>query len=250
MKLNFFIDAKALAAEMKNFQAEVERAIEDSVKSVAAMTHAKVVELATEKLNTRRRAYLDNLDFEEVVPGVWVISLDDQAMWIEEGRKSGDMTEDLLRKGAKTAKDGSRYKAIPFDQAKPPSQTSQFGKEMVRKLKSELKKYGVPYKKLEYNADGSPRIGKLHEFNIESPRPTSRASTPALYGVSIYQSMGKSGRVKRDIMTFRMVSSKHKGTKWIHPGLDGEKFFEQAYEWATQTFEKEILPKIYEKFNL
>ena len=249
MKLIFFINAQEMAAEMKNFKVEVEAALQDGVKNLAAMTHAKVAELASEKLHGRRQQYMDNLDFEEVVPGLWVVSLDQAALWIEEGRKAGDMTEDLLRKGAKTAKDGSRYKAIPFDQAKPSSQLTPFGNDMVKKLKNELRKQGIPYKKLELGPNGSPRIGKLHEFNIESPRPTKRASTPALFGVSIHQTLGKSGRVKRSIMTFRIVSSKHKGTRWIHPGAEGEKFFEKAFEWAQETFEKEILPKIYERFQ-
>jgi hypothetical protein len=247
--LKFFINAEEIAATMKEFKAEVQLALEESVRGVAAMTHAKVTELAQQKLGQTRKIYTDNLDFQEVAPNVWVVSLDQPALFIEDGRKSGDMTEDLLRKGAHIAKDGSRYKAIPFDQAKPPSQTSGFEKGLIAKLKSELKKAGIPYKKLELDKSGSPRIGRLHTLNISSMKPTSRASHAALAGVNIYQTKTAGGNVRRDIMTFRIVSDKHRGSKWIHPGREASKFFEQALAWAEQEWEQSILPSILARFD-
>jgi len=247
--LKFFINAEEIAATMKEFKVEVQAALEESVRGVAAMTHAKVTELAQQKLGQTRKIYTDNLDFKEVSPNVWVVSLDQPAMWIEEGRKSGDMTEDLLRKGAHISKEGNRYKAIPFDQAKKPSQTSGFEKNLIAKLKSELKKAGIPYKKLEFNPDGSPRIGRLHTLNISSAYPSPRASHEALAGVNIYQSKTASGNVRRDIMTFRIVSDKHKGSKWVHPGREASKFFEEALAWSEQEFEQNILPSILARFD-
>lgn len=247
--LKFFINAEEIAAEFQHFKVEVEEALTESVKALAASTHAKAIEIANKELHSRRQTYLDNLNFEEVTPGLWVVSLDEPAMWIEEGRKSGSMVEDLLRHGAKTAKDGSRYKSIPFDHGKSPANLTPFGRQMVTKIKSSLKSFNVPFKKIEYNKDGSPRLGKLHTLDIPSPKPTSRASTPALFGVSVYQSQGANGKVRRDILTFRTVSSKHEGSKWIHPGLEGEKILDQALAWAEKTFESEILPQIYERFG-
>lgn len=234
---------------MNSFKEEAQKAIEDAVKQLSAMTHAKVVELAQEKLKTTRKVYTDNLDYAEVAPGVWVVSLDQPALWIEEGRKSGSMVEDLLRNNAKTAKDGSRYKAIPFEHSKKPSEMDPFARNLVAKIRSELKKANIPFKKLELNPDGSPRIGKLHTMNISSPHPSSRASHEALAGLTIYQTKTSKGNVRRDIMTFRVVSSKHEGKKWIHPGRDGEKFFEKALEWAEKEWESSILPQIMERFK-
>jgi hypothetical protein len=249
MNLKFFVNADDIANEMKAFKEEAKQAIEESVKQLSAMTHAKVVELAQEKLKSTRKIYTDNLDYQELVPGLWVVSLDQPALWIEEGRKSGDMTQDLLKTGAHIAKDGSRYKAIPFDHGKPPSQMDPFSRNLVAKIKSELKKANIPFKKLELNADGSPRIGRLHTMNISSPHPSSRASHPALSGLTIYQTKGANGKVRRDIMTFRMVSDKHKGSKWIHPGRDAEGFFEKALQWAEDQWEREILPQIMARFD-
>jgi hypothetical protein len=249
MNLKFFVNAEEIANQLKAFKEEARAAIEEGVKQLSSMTHAKVTELAQEKLSSTRKIYTDNLEYREVIPGLWVVSLDKPAMWIEEGRKSGDMTEDLLRKGAHTAKDGSRYKAIPFDYGKPPSQMDPFTRNLVAKIKFELKKSGIPFKKLELDAKGSPRIGKLHTMDISSPHPSSRASHPALSGLTIYQNKTAGGKVRRDIMTFRMVSDKHKGKKWIHPGRDAEKFFEQALAWAEEQWEREVLPQIMEKFK-
>ncbi len=247
--LRFFVNAEAIAESFGELKQEVQEAITQGVKQLASMTHAKTQELASEKLQSTRQTYLDNLEFEEIQEGIWVVSLDQPALWIEEGRKSGDMTEDLLRKNAKTAKDGSKYKAIPFDQARSPSQTPMSALMFANQVKAELKSRKIPYKKIEYNQDGSPRLGRLHTIkDISSLRPSERASHGALDSLTIYQRKLPSGKIRRDIMTFRVVSSKHKGSKWIHPGLEPKKFMDEALEWAEKIFNDEIMPSIMEKY--
>lgn len=248
--LRFFIDASAIAEQFKELKSEVEKALTEGVQQIASMTYAKTQELASAKLNSTRQTYLNALSFKQIDNGIWVVSLDQPAMFIEEGRKAGDMTEDMLRKNYKVASDGSRYKAIPFDQAKTPSQTPVSAMQYVNQVKTELKARNIPYKKIEYDANGSPRLGKLHTINdIQSSKPSSRASHGALSGLSIYQRQMKNGSVRRDILTFRVVSSKHKGVKWSHPGMDGHKFMESALAWAESEFDKSILPAIMEKFG-
>lgn len=247
--LKFFINAQELASQFGEFKASVQVELEKGVQALSAMTHAKVSELASNSLSTSREKYLKALDYQEVAPGVWVVSLDESMLWLEDGRKAGDMTEDLLKKNAKTAKDGSRYKSIPFDQAKPTSQQNQFSRDMTKLIKDTLRRENRPYKKLELNADGSPRIGKIGSFDIDSPLPSSRANTPALFGLSIYQTKTASGRVRKDIVTFRTVSSKMKGQKWIHPGIEAKKFMDKSLEWAEKEWETSILPAILEKFK-
>lgn len=248
--LKFFIDAQALASTFGDLKNEVEDAITQGVKQVASMTHAKTQELASQNLHSLRQLYTDHLAFEELDHGVWVVSLDQPALFIEEGRKAGSMLDDLLKKNAKTAKDGSKYKVIPFSHSKHPSQVPASAAMFVNQVKSELKARKIPYKKIEYDQNGSPRIGKLHTINdISSLPPSERASHGALSGLSIYQRKLPSGRVRRDIMTFRVASSKHAGQKWIHPGMEGKKFMDEALEWAEQVFDKEILPAIMERYN-
>lgn len=78
-----------------------------------------------------------------------------------------------------------------------------------------------------------------------------------LAGVRIYQQAQKAedGSVRlnkrgeqmgiKEIMTFRVVSDKQKGTgMWNHPGLAGVRLFDEAYDWAKRTFDEEIAPQI------
>jgi hypothetical protein len=79
--------------------------------------------------------------------------------------------------------------------------------------------------------------------NIGDPKqgPTG---VPYLQGVNVFQSM-KNGKVSRDVVTFRMVSSKMMGSgRWVHPGLQAKNFFEDAAEWAVQKWNEEIVKKV------
>lgn len=250
MNLKFFVNADAIAKEFGDLKKDVEEAITLGVKQIASMTHAKTQEMASSTLKSTRDTYMKALSFKEEQKGIWVVTLNESAMFIEEGRKSGDMIPDLLKKNAKIAKDGSRYKVIPFDQAKNPSSTPASSNMFVNQVKQELKQRGIPYKKIEFGPDGSPRIGRLHTIkDIKSLKPSSRADFGALSGLTIYQTKTASGKIKRDILTFRVASTKHQGSKWIHPGLPAQKFMDKALDWAIGVFDKEILPAILDNFK-
>lgn len=248
--LKFSINAEEMASLFGDLKKEVEAALTDGVQRLASMTHAKTLEHAQSELTSTRKKYTDALSFEEIEKGVWVVSLDESALFIEEGRKSGSMVDDLLRNNAKVSKDGNRYKAIPFEHSKPPSQQTPKAKEITDQIKRELRSVGVPFKKIEYNPDGSPRIGKLHKFDFPSNKPSAMASHPALSGLTIYQHKTSGGNIRRDIMTFRMVSDKSKAEgKWHHPGLEARKFMDKAFASALQEWESEILPEILNRFK-
>ena len=53
----------------------------------------------------------------------------------------------------------------------------------------------------------------------------------------------------RTFSTFRVVSSKHEGTKWKYPGIEGTHFFEEALQWAEKQWENEILPQLLKKLG-
>lgn len=250
MALKFKVDAAKIAEQFKELAVEVEQDLRKAVGQLAAMTHAKVVERANNELKSTRKKFMDSLGFEEISPGVWVISIDEKGMFIEEGIETNhDMKPDLLKNGAKTSKSGNRYKVIPFDYGKPPSQMTGSTQQLVSQIKRSLKQEQVPFKKIERNSDGSPKVGKLHEFNFGGGKP-GKGNTPALKGLSIYQSMTKSGNVKRDILTFRTVSSGPASAgKWMHPGLKAKKYLDWALEQATKEWETEILPAVLEKYK-
>lgn len=282
---------------------DLQNALTDDVKSklrraaeqLAIQTHAHVVEQANAKLRSRLRPFLQNLTFGKVGDDVWAITVLRPGLWIEEGKPAGEMIDDLLKaKSAKTAKDGSRYVAVPFQHNK--GQTYQTAGEaaLIRTLKEALKEANIPYGKIERNLDGSPRVGLLHSLDIDTPhindarteltprphlkddlgrvqgpqmyrqrqhpRPQGQegpGGRPFLWGVRIYQRLlrdkdgqpllDKQGlpRASRHIMTFRVASSKHKGTgKWMYPGIEGKRFLDEAFEWAMKEWDTKIAPSL------
>lgn len=277
--------ARELVRDLQEFEAEVQEKVGD----LASQTHLHIKEQVQQRLNTRRDMYDQALSsVQEVGPGVYVIKLDASAVWIEEGMPQHSMVDDLLRgPNVRTAKDGSRFRVIPFDQSKGGGRTATAGQSMLNTaLRQELRKRNIPYKNIERHPDGSPKTGLLHKFNMDQPlRPGGTAGKPGfgkgpegevmqgpnaaggsgggiplLQGVRIYQNAlfkrapngdmvpntNKQGlqRATRGIMTFRVVSSKHKGLKWNYPGIEGTHLFEEAEQWAGSEWTNHILPDI------
>lgn len=247
----FEVDAKAVASKFGELQKEVEHAVTKAVAALAASTHAKAMELATDKLGTTAKTYKDALSFEKIGKNIWVVGLDmEKAGWIEDGRKSGFMDELLRGKSAKTSAKGKKYAIIPFKHNKNPTEQSWNAIKLSDDIKDFLSAKKIPYKKLEFNNDGSPKLGLLHRFDLDSAKPSEKAKNPALKGLAIYQRMNDKGKVQKDIMTFRVITEDHKSQGlWHHPGKKGEFIIDQCYEWAMRSWDSEILPSVLEGFK-
>jgi hypothetical protein len=248
--LKIKIDTASIVAQFKELALEVEQDIHKGVANLAAITHAKVAEMASEQLKSSKKTFTDNLGFEEISPGIWVVSIDEDALWIEEGIEANkDMKPGLLKNATKTSKDGFKYRSIKFEHSKAPSQMTGNAQMIVSQIKSNLKKEGISFKKIEKHPNGSPKVGKLHTFDWKGSVP-GKGNTPQLKGVSIYQTLTKSGNVRRDILTFRTVSGGPASAgKWIHPGVEAKKFLDQAAEWGIKIWEDQILPEILSKYG-
>jgi hypothetical protein len=248
--LKLQLNVADLAKQFKEFAAEVEKELQDGVKTLAAATYSHIVEDVDNSLHSSKKKYKDALSkgAEEVSPGVWLITLDEKAFWIEEGIQAGkDMKEDLLKNG-ETYPSGKKYKVIPFEHTKPPQEQHQSAKVLVQQIRGALRRKDIPYKNIEYNRDGSPKLGKLHQLDLGGPVP-GKGNTRALQGLSIYQSM-QNGKVRRDIMTFRTVTDGPESSgKWLHPGFEPKKFLDKGHDWAEKTWEQEILPDILRKWQ-
>lgn len=246
MSLKIKIDVQYLAKQCKEFAMEAESDMRKGVANLSALAHAKIRELASEKLHSTRNTFLDNLSqVEEVVPGVFVITLNEAALFIEEGMERHDMKPDLL-KNAMVGKNG-RYKIIPFKHSKLPQDTTGKEQNIVQQIKSKLKKEKVPFRKIEYDSKGDPRLGKLHTFSWGGEKP-GKGNTGVLERVNVYQTKGPTGNVRRDIFTFRTVTDKQTD-KWVHPGVKAAKILDEAGDWAEKTWENEILPEILNKYK-
>lgn len=248
------LDISALTQYLDNFAKEVVKDVKKSITALANDTHNHIKEEAQNKLHSFREKYLESLSPPEQIDDfLWVITLSDKAEWIEQGRPEPyDMKPGLLRDG-KTSKDGHRYRIVPMNQAKTSSEispnTAGYEQGMIAKVKSELKKKGISYKKLELDKNGSPRLGKLHALDIDSYIP-GKGNTPQLHGINIYQTKQKNGSVKRSITTFRTVTDKDsQKDKWIHPSVEAKNFFQDAKAWAEKEWETKILPAMLEKYQ-
>jgi hypothetical protein len=244
------INAEEMASAFGELAQDVETALNDAVRLASSMTYAKASEMAAEKLQSRRKIFQDALSYEQAAPGIWVVSLAESALWIEDGLSAHSMIDDLLRHNPKVSKDGNRYKAIPFEHSKPESQQSTKAQEITKLVKQELKRRREPLKKIAMNPDGTPKLGRVFHENIASPFPSPKASHPVLHGLSIYQRKGSNGKVQRDVLTVRIVSDKQKAEgKWYHPGLEAVKIIDQVFEWISAEFDNKILPEVMSKFD-
>ena len=253
---------------------QIEQIGNEAASQLALLTHAKVEEIAAQKLHSRLEAYRKALSFKQEDSGVWLIHLDSEADWIEEGVKAHSMIEDLLASPkAKTAADGSRYMAIPFaitSGKSGPTQTTEVQQQLVQAVKTQLKEAKIPFAKIQKDASGMPMLGTLHKLKLSTPKmlewpkpghghggtgwgapgyPMIGATgIPFLAGAQVTQSLNSKGKVERSVMTFRIVSSKMEGSnRWQHPGLEPVDAFNQAYEWAMRELETNIMPSVIQK---
>lgn len=248
------VDAKKLAEEFGDLKDKVEKGITKGVQALAAATHAKAMEYANELLPTTSKNYKEALSFNQVTNNIWVVSLDmKKAGWQESGRKSGWMAELLTGKSSKINKDGKRYAIIPFEHSKKPSEQTIFAQNATSVIKTFLKSQNVPYKKIEYNVDGSPKLGKLHSFKdkLSVGKPSENAKHDMFSGLTIYQSIDKkTNKVRRDVMTFRVITEDmKKDGRWNHPGREGVNIIDRCFSWAEVEWHQTILPSIFDSIN-
>jgi len=248
--LLFQIDEADFANVLEEFRADLQKEVSSSIEHLADMVLEKTLELAGQKLHSTFSIYKDNLSSRKEGNGVYIVSLDQKALFLEEGLSNGFDLKPGLLKNAKTSKAGHRYAVVPFKHNKKPSQNTQKSQDLVNQVKKVLKQENIPFAKIEKNKNGSPRLGLLHKIDIDSAKPTAKASTPALQGLRIYQNQDANGKVSKGIYTFRTVTDGPAGVdKFIHPGLEAHKFMDAAFDWGVEIFDKEIMPELLKKWG-
>ena len=248
--LLFKIDENDFKDVLEEFKKDVIKEVNESVGALSEMVFAKTLEFAQAGLHTTFHIYKDGLTTYKEGNGVFVINLDSKALWIEDGLPENfDMKPGLL-KNAKTSKSGHRYAVVPFKHDTKPSQNTPKAQGLIDQVKRVLKQENIPFKKIELDKNGSPRIGLLHKIDIDSAKPSAKASTPALQGLRIYQNKDQSGKVSRGIFTFRTVTDGPAGDgKWIHPGLEAKLFMDKAFEWGVGIWDTQIMPELLKKWS-
>jgi len=272
----FFInvDIEDLLKIDRSIEGSVKKAVEEAVDRLTKQSYAHLLELAQNELHSSRDKYIENLREPELRDNVWMIILDKPAHWIEDGMPQHEMIDDLIKsKKAKTAKDGSRYLIVPFEHNpkdkkghnKGPASLSPEAVDLQNAIKKSLKKQGTSWDKIETDEKGNPKLGKIRQFNVQTPLKTKEGpgqgrgpvgqprqgttGIPHLNGVTVYQKAmkDKKGNTKtvKSIMTFRIASSKQKGSgKWMYPGIEGRALLQKTYDWAVEQLEREVIPRI------
>ncbi len=261
--MSFNLDIKTsdiLKKAVDNVKKKLEKDLQRVAQQLAKGAAKKAGELAENKLPEKLKdIYKENLYTEQLSDNVFVVGIRPDARWIEHGVKPGFMDYLLKGNNVKISKDGLKYKVIPFkhDTGNKKSQKSGSGTDQMKELKTFLKSEGFAHSKtraLALDDKGSPRVGKIHSFDIKGMREKGKKSakklSPNLHGVSIFQNMNEdTGKVERNIMTFRVISEKHKGSKWMHPGRKGEKIMVETHKWVVDTWQREILPELKRKYE-
>lgn len=261
--LIFNVDSKEFEDVAHQFRKDLQKELNEAVKNLADMTLEKTLEFAQEGLRTTFSIYKENLTSRSESGGIYIVALDQKALWIEEGLPADfDMKPGLLKNGKVSKKTGHRYAVVPFKHDKGPSQNTPKAQDLVNQVKGVLKEMGVPFGKIEKHANGSPRLGLLHKVDIDVTRPETKGTQNALQGLRVYQKQEKDaqGNVKRNrkgeavvsksIMTFRTVTDGPAGSgKFIHPGMEAKKYMDKAFDWAMEKFDREILPELLKKWG-
>lgn len=250
MNLKFDIKTSEVLKQAKEKVLErLKKDVEAAAQRLGKTAYKEAQKISRDKLpDGLNSIYQNSLYIEQVADNITVIGIREEALWIEEGRKSGFMDE--LLKNAKTSKEGNRYKVIPFKHETSNKGSTGSGSELIAELKTFLKSKNQPYSKtrsLELDSKGSPRIGRIASYNIKDMAKQSKN----LQGLSVYQNKNpRTGKVERNIMTFRVISEKHKGEgKWNHPGRPAEKILDDTFEFIQKSWQQEILPALKQKYG-
>lgn len=270
---NINIDITDIQQMNSDLTQVLKRVTEQAAKDLSTMTHTKAVELAQERLHSRRKMFIDALSMREE-DGVLILSLDAKAAWIDDGLPKHNMLDALLASPkAKRAKDGSRYLVVPFQHSgKGPASATPQQVELTQSIKDGMKARKIPWSKIERDDQGRPKVGRLHSFNLGGPLKTHNGpgqgwgpvgdhkqgpnerqkvgggpgggGTPFLHGVSVYQHVDSSGKATRSVMTFRIASSKHQAPHWDHPGLEATNIFADVAQWCQEQVDLMVVPRV------
>lgn len=265
MQFKFEANLEKIAKELDTTRDAIGGYLRSAVENLSISTHAFVVTHAQEKLKGWQRDHFfgengRNVRWTEVAEGFWVVEIDPSVAWIEEGRDPTFMGEWLLKgDNVKTAKDGSRYRVIPFTHSRG---SKIFNQDFVADIKEAAQKSGFNLKTIDKDADGNPKTGILGKLNFGSNVTTKTDSNSRFFskerGPSVAESLGlktysgkhylsdavvtqrKVGKsFKKEVVTFRVISSKHEGEgRWFYPEVQALNSIPAAYDYATREWDK------------
>jgi hypothetical protein len=251
--VHFSLNTDEIAETFHLFRQEVEQELNEAARNLANQTYTFLLEMVQNELHSTRNTYLQALTpFKEIAPGVFVCTLEQSAIFIEDGLPENfDMKPGLLKNG-KVGKNGIRYRIIPFEHNGPAQDRTVNMSNMREQLQKGYKeKFGKGASLFGKTTDGAGNLkhGRtIKDLDLGGPIP-GRGNTPIGQNVNAFQRVtGQNKKGQRtgtlSVKTFRTVTSGPKSQgKWIHPGLQAKNFFERAKEHAMAIWESQVLPE-------
>jgi hypothetical protein len=245
VSLDFKINIDDITKGFGELKKDIENDVQNATKALATMIYTSISDKVQQNLHSTRKLYMDNLNAPvEVEPGVFLVSLNSAALFLENGKSAGPMTGLLNSPSAKEGANG-KYIAIPFVHSKNPSQMTSTAQQVSQSIRTELKKRSIGYKTLEMDEKGQPKIGTLHQFTVKGNKLKDSHKSGPMEGINVIQRVGASGKVERSVVTFRTMSEKD---IWISPEMKPHHFFESSFDDAIKMWNEQILPEIMKNY--
>ena len=260
-----FSDLRGMADDVgKNLEELAHRA----QRELGAQAYAKGLELATERLRSRREMFVENWKMEERDNEVYLI-LKAQAVWIDEGLKPNFLHEALMKGPNARQVGNATINIVPFKTkvGSGPTNLTDYQNDIAQVIKQEFKKRKIPWNKISRDDQGRPILGNIAKIrDLKTPIKTHEGAGMGqgavgeprqghtgiefLQGANLYQFAKKDREgkdiVERGVVTYRTASSNHP-EKFQHPGLEATNIIEDTWEWALKTLEEEIIPKLFKE---
>lgn len=237
--------------EQFDFFKNINKHLSKAMDNLAGQAYEKAIELAQEKLKSRRDTYLKNLSFKKEGQGentIYYIVLSEKALWIEDGVPAHNMRDTHLN--------GKDKIIIPFQHNKgQPSMMPQKQADMYKDVKSFLKKQKLSLNKPINDSSGKPILSSPGNVkpaasfgSVPSKHVSKKSGESLLNRLNIYQSntQDKSGNSKMTTtaMTFRTLSKNSPDDTWNVPELKPVHILDEVYDWILQNYEKILMEQL------
>lgn len=194
---------------------------DEILRGLGAAAYAHWVKLAQEKLNTSSRDYALGLQLVQFPKHVEVVLTGRVPNMIENGWDGGDMRKWLLASPkAHTAKDGSKYLAIPFRHGTPGTSGRNVGAVMPPEIARAAKRLAPTTTHVQETSQGrisstawGGRLNPTNKFLRQDTRATLNRLKQPWHTTSIYTGMIRrvttypSGAKSAAYQTFRTIST-------------------------------------------
>lgn len=243
-------DLSQLEKEFSFFK-NINKQLNQAIDNLAGQAYEKAIELAQQKLKSRRDIFLKNLEFKKEGSGdntIYTIVLSEPALWIEEGMPAHNMKATHLN--------GKDKIIIPFKHNKgQPSMMAPKQQELYKDVKSFLKKQKLSLNKPINDNSGKPILsspGNVRAAASFSKVPSlvksKKSGESVLNRLNVYQHSTQDKQGKQKItstaMTFRTLSKNSSDSEWNVPDLKAVKILDEVYSWILENYEKILMEQL------